>query len=118
MSSSVNKLVPMAHVADVSKSTDFYRLLGFEMVNSIPGRWAYLRSGSAEIMLARASGPIVASDQAVLFYMYSDKVSGLREELIGKGVSVSATAYPDHMPRGEIRTEDLDGYVILIGQLG
>ena len=108
----------MAHVADVSKSTEFYRLFGFEVVNSIAGRWVYLRSGMAEIMLARASGPIIASEQAVLFYMYSDDVSQLREELVGKGLSVSAITFPDHMRKGEMRVEDLDGYVVLIGQLG
>jgi hypothetical protein len=31
---------------------------------------------------------------------------------------VFAVSHPPHMPIGELRVTDLDGYVILVGQLG
>ncbi len=117
MKSPINNLVAYAHVADVSASVAFYARLGFTVTNSIPNIWAYLKSGKAELMLAKASGTVIADQQAVLFYMYTEAVSQLREELLEQDIKVSAISFPGHMPKGEIRLEDLDGYVILIGQL-
>ncbi len=67
-------------------------------------------------MLARASGTIIADQQAVLFYLYSPDLIALREHLLAAGVKVSSITYPDYMPKGEIRVQDPDGYVLLIGQ--
>jgi hypothetical protein len=111
----------MAHAQDVQRSADFYRLLGMEVRGSLHDpfgglRWADLAFGNARLMLARASGPIVAGDQAVLFYFYSQNLVGLREQLIAKSVTVSEITYPDYMPEGEMRLEDPDGYVLLVGQ--
>jgi hypothetical protein len=111
----------MAHVADVQLSIDFYKLLGLELRGSLKAsdgdlRWAHVAGGQAHLMLARASGPIVASQQAVLFYLYSPDLVALREHLIAADVTVSAITYPEYMPKGEVRLEDLDGYVLLIGQ--
>jgi hypothetical protein len=119
----VTGLIPMAHVADVRRSIDFYKLLGLELRGSLKAsdgdlRWAHVACEQAHLMLARASGPIVASQQAVLFYLYSLDLVALREHLIAAGVTVSAITYPEYMPKGEVRLEDLDGYVLLIGQAG
>ena len=91
------------------------------------------------MMLARASEPIVASQQAVLFYMYSNDVAGLRVHLLAQGIRdagrplderppiehalipagavVFEIGRPSYMPQGELRIHDPDGYVILVGQL-
>ena len=122
--SQVTGLIAMAHVADVQRSVDFYKLLGMELRGSLKAsdsnalRWAHVASEQAHLMFARASGPIVAGDQAVLFYLYSPDLIALREKLLAAGVSVSNITYPDYMPQGEIRLEDPDGYVVLIGQTG
>jgi catechol 2,3-dioxygenase-like lactoylglutathione lyase family enzyme len=113
----------MAHVADVQLSVDFYKVLGLELRGSLKAsdgdlRWAHVACEQAHLMLARASGPIVASQQAVLFYLYSPDLVALREHLIAAGVTVSAITHPEYMPKGEVRLEDLDGYVLLIGQAG
>jgi hypothetical protein len=42
----------------------------------------------------------------------------LREHLLASALPVSPITYPDYMPKGEIRLEDPDGYVLLIGQVG
>lgn len=136
----MNRLVPFAHVVDVRASLKFYGLLGFvpeSVLKDASGSefWASSRSGGAEIMLARASGVVDAAQQAVLFYMYGDDVAGLRRRLLERGVVdggryqggcvggdvrgvVFEISHPGHMPAGELRVHDPDGYVILVGQLG
>lgn len=135
----VNRLVPMVHVADPEGSIRFYELLGFRVDNRLShaGRtfWAMLQSGAAQIMLALADGPVVAEQQAILLYLYTPDVAGLRAHLLARGVAdggrfcgapgpnggrsvVFEITRPDYMPGGEIRVADPDGYVLLVGQLG
>ena len=116
-------LVPMAHVADVQRSVDFYKLLGMELRGSLKRndgslQWAHVACEGAHIMLTRADEPVVASQQAVLFYLYSPDLIGLREHLLASGVHASSISYPAYMPKGEIRVDDPDGYCLLIGQAG
>ncbi|MCE7975042.1 MAG: hypothetical protein DYG92_12090 [Leptolyngbya sp. PLA1] len=142
----VHRLVPFAHVADVEASLRFYALLGFERQSDHKGPagrtvWAHAKSGTAEIMLAQADGPIDAGAQGVLFYMYSDDVEGLRAHLLASGVAdggayhgqpgpgvaagpggvggaVFEVMRPFYMPSGQLRVHDPDGYVCLVGQVG
>jgi hypothetical protein len=113
----------MAHAADVQRAVDFYKLLGMEVRGSLRNptgelQWVHLASEQAELMFARAAEPVIASQQAVLFYLYSPDLIALREHLIACGVKVSAIKYPEYMPKGEIRVDDPDGYCLLIGQAG
>jgi hypothetical protein len=119
----VTGLIPMAFAAELQRSVDFYKLLGMEVQGSLRApsselQWVHLACHQAELMLARASDPVIASQQAVLFYLYSPDLIALREHLLASGVKVSPITYPDYMPKGEIRIEDPDGYVLLIGQTG
>ena len=136
---SVNRMVPFVHVTDVQKSLSFYSLLGFAPVNTVKDKhgnmiWVLAQSSDAEIMLAQASAPIDAEQQAVIFYMYSTDLSSLRASLIERGLRdagvycgarsptdttqmVHEIAHPNHMKNGEMRVIDPDAYVILIGQL-
>jgi catechol 2,3-dioxygenase-like lactoylglutathione lyase family enzyme len=111
----------MAFVADVARSIAFYEQLGFEVANTVDhgGRlsWAMLKSGDATIMFSIASDPVVASQQAVLFYLYTADVSATHAELRRRGVAVGEITRPFYMPKGEVRVEDPDGYVLLIGQV-
>ena len=116
-------LIPMAHALDVQRSADFYKLLGMEIRGSLRHtdgvlRWVRLACGQADLMLARASGPVDAEQQAVLFYLYATDLIGLRAHLLANSVKVSEITYPDYMPKGEIRLVDPDGYVLLVGQTG
>ena len=123
----VTGLIPMAFVADVQRSVDFYRLLGMEVRNCLKAgsgtgsgnvQWAHVACERADLMFARATEPVVPSQQAVLFYLYSPNLITLREHLRAEGVHVSSITYPDYMPKGEVRVEDPDGYTLLIGQAG
>jgi catechol 2,3-dioxygenase-like lactoylglutathione lyase family enzyme len=124
---SIRSLVPMAHVASVPASIEFYGKLGFRVLNSVPGaagepRWAYLSSGQgprpgqgpAQLMLARASGPIDADQQAVLFYAYFDDTHAARERLMAAGIEAGPIEYPFWAPRGEFRIVDPDGYTVMV----
>jgi catechol 2,3-dioxygenase-like lactoylglutathione lyase family enzyme len=117
-------LVPFAHVASVKRSIGFYEMLGLDVRHSLASGedggdpcWAFLKCGDAELMVALATAPVVPSEQAVLFYLYTDDVVVLRDKLHAEGVAVSGIAHPGHMPGGEFRVEDPDGYTLLIGQL-
>jgi hypothetical protein len=119
----VTGLVPMAHVAEVQRAVDFYKLLGMEMRGRLRDssgglQWVDLVCEGAELMLTRASEPVIAGQQAVLFYLYSPDLVALRDHLLASGVKVSAITYPEYMPKGEIRVDDPDGYCLLIGQAG
>jgi catechol 2,3-dioxygenase-like lactoylglutathione lyase family enzyme len=126
----VRGLVPMIHVADVERSVQFYRLLGFEVGNQVgpPAclQWAWLYSPKASewrqgpnLMLARSSnGAIKADEQAVLFYLYATNLVALRNHLLANGVKASEISYPEYLRAGECRIEDPDGYCLMLAQAG
>ena len=117
----IRALTPLAHVASVPASIEFYTKLGLEVGNTFTPpdasepSWAWLKSASAEaLMIAKASHPIDAGQQAVLFYLYVDDVSAKQAELAASGVRTGDIAYPFYAPRGELRVVDPDGYVLMI----
>jgi catechol 2,3-dioxygenase-like lactoylglutathione lyase family enzyme len=118
---SVHAVMPYVHVADVERSIDFYRLLGFEVVSRWPFEGhpgaAFVESGTAKMLLAPASAPIDPAVQAALLYMYVADVVALRRKLMTVGITVTDVTFPDYMPKGEIGVVDPDGYCVLIGQL-
>jgi hypothetical protein len=113
-------LVPIAHVADVASSIEFYKLLGFEVKNTVErdGRlqWAWLQNGQASFMIARSARPMNPDAQDVLFYLYVPDVVVFRDELQSRGVRVGQLNYPFYMPRGEFRVDDPDGYALFIAR--
>ena len=116
----MRSLVPMAHVRSLGDSIAFYRKLGFEVRNTfVPeGRadptWAWLESeGGAKLMLAIADEPVIAGQQAILFYLYCDSVPSTRVRLEEFGVPVGPVQYPFYAPQGEFRVHDPDGYVLM-----
>lgn len=139
--SAVYRAAPMIHVADVEDSVSFYSWLGFKPSSRFQGedgitRWADIRSHRAQLMLARASAPVDASQQAVLFYLYSLDVRALRNYLLARGVPnagsppIEGVESPPpngaavfeivprfYMPSGELRIHDPDGYCLLVGQI-
>jgi predicted enzyme related to lactoylglutathione lyase len=120
MTMKTRQLVPMAFVADVERSIEFYQHLGFEVGNTFAPEgatkpsWAWLQSGEAQLMLAVASEPVIAEQQAVLFYVYTDDVTAARASLVEAGLDPGKITTPFYAPRGEFRLVDPDGYVLMV----
>lgn len=126
--SPISGLVPMLHVADVERSAAFYRLLGFEIGNSVPREdgpkgWAWLYAPAAadwkrgpNLMVTRSDCPRDPSRDDVLFYLYAADLERLRSDLLGAGLSPGEIAYPEYLPAGEFRLQDPDGYTLMIAQ--
>ena len=119
----------MIHVADVERGAAFYRLLGFEIGNKVPRtgtpHWAWLYAPKVDnwkhgpnLMLVRSDCEINPESQSVLFYLYATNLPELRNRLIAEGVKVSEISYPEYLPNGEFRTEDPDGYCLMVAQAG
>lgn len=112
-------LTPIAAVRNVTASIAFYRTLGFEVGNTFTPdgdsepSWAWLTSGGAQLMIARAE-ELIASEHAVIFYLYCDDVAAKRAELAAAGVAVGEIAYPFYAPRGEFRVNDPDDYTLMV----
>ena len=110
----------MAHVADVRRSADFYQQIGFEVGNQLMVdnvlQWTWVRSGYAHLMLARSARAMNPDAQDVLFYLYAPDVVAYRNQLQARGITVGPLCHPDHMPQGEFRITDPDGYCLLVGQ--
>ena len=113
-------LVPMAHVADVERSIEWYTKLGFVTENRLtlegrPMQWAYVRNGGAELMLVRSARPMNPGAQDVVFYLYAQGVADYRERLISLGLKPSKLGFPPYAKHGEFRIDDPDGYCLLVG---
>jgi|ERR1044072_2721530 catechol 2,3-dioxygenase-like lactoylglutathione lyase family enzyme len=112
-------LVPMALVADVERSIEFYQHLGFEVGNTFAAQsqtkpsWAWLQSGSAQLMLSATNEPL-GDKHTVLFYVYTDDVPAARMSLVEAGLSPGEIATPFYAPRGEFELLDPDGYVVMV----
>jgi catechol 2,3-dioxygenase-like lactoylglutathione lyase family enzyme len=111
-------LVPLAHVADVKASLEFYQRLGFEVKNTFEQagqmQWAWLQNGGADLMITLSARQMNPGVQDVLFYMYAPDVARYRAELETNGVKVGPITYPFYSPKGEFRIEDPDGYSLFV----
>jgi Glyoxalase/Bleomycin resistance protein/Dioxygenase superfamily len=117
----VNGLIPFVHVEDVDRSIAFYYHLGFivESVYKYRGTpvWAALRSERAELMVSIDGDAIDPAGQGVLFYLYSNNLAALRQQLLGEGINVGEILDGTPGPREEMRLTDPDGYVLMIAQV-
>ena len=114
----VRNLIPFVNVADVARSIDFYRHLGFVVTSEFAPAdeviWAALESEHAELMLNHSHDPI---DASVLFYLYSDDLQSLRAQLIAAGVDAGEIRDGRPGPHEEMKLVDPDGYVVMVAQI-
>jgi hypothetical protein len=121
MSAKVGYSTPLLHVAELERSIRYYELLGFVTVDtdrSKPLGWARLTCEGGAVMFVRADVPVDPGVQAVLLYMYTPDLAGLREQLVANGVEASPIRYPSYVPSGEMRLTDPDGYCVLVAHWG
>ncbi len=116
----VNGLVPFVRVKDVERSVAFYHHLGFTPKSVYTYRdhlaWASLVCDGAELMFEGGSDPVAPDREAVVFYLYSDDLAALREQLLAAGLEVGGIEDGSPGPREELRLVDPDGYILMIAQ--
>ena len=117
----VSGLVPFVHVEDVDRSIAFYYNLGFTLASVYKYRgtpvWADLRSEGAELMVSTDGDSIDPAGRGVLFYLYSNDLAALREQLLANGIHVGEIEDGTPGPSQEMRLSDPDGYVLMVAQL-
>jgi predicted enzyme related to lactoylglutathione lyase len=88
MEAQTRSLVAFVHVASVDRSIKFYADLGFRVKNTVVPQgqsapvWAWLESENANLMVGLADGPVDASQQAILFYLYFANIKQTRGALV------------------------------------
>lgn len=120
MSAKAGWITPMLHVRSVRASIDFYKRVGFKLIDvegcDKPG-WARLHcdDGSA-IMLLLAEEPetIEPEKQAIMLVLYTADLPAFREHMIGSGVAMPRIEYPSWMPSGHVLFRDPDGYRVAV----
>ena len=120
----------MLSVRDLPGSIRFYRsALGFELVESLgqveKPTWAYVKKGTAELMLTEGSGPSFRGSESsppnggIFLYFYPASLAELEQlhaDLSSKSHPVSAleTTFYGHRL---FTLRDPDGYVLSFGVL-
>jgi catechol 2,3-dioxygenase-like lactoylglutathione lyase family enzyme len=122
MNIKVGYSTPLLHVAEIEKSIQFYERLGFTTVDTDhcqPLGWARLHCIGGAVMFLRAEHPLdAAAAQAVMLYMYTPDLAGLREHLLASGVKVPRIDYPGYLPSGKFNIVDPDGYHLEVAHWG
>jgi ketosteroid isomerase-like protein len=117
----VSRLVPFVHVDDVERSIAFYHHLGFTVESLYKYRerpvWAALESEGAELMVTLDGDPIDPAGQGVLFYLYSEDLAALRDQLLAHGIGAGEIEDGTPGPSQEMRVTDPDGYVLMVAQI-
>ena len=115
----VDALIPFVHVRDVERSIAFYYHLGFVVTSVYKYRgspaWAELCSEHALLMVSTGE-PIDQADQGILFYLYSNNLAALRQQLLAAGIDAGEIADGTPGPREQMRLTDPDGYVLMVAQ--
>lgn len=113
-------VVAMIFVADVQRSIEFYKSLGFGVANTYEPQgklcWAWMERGKARIMLSLSGRPANAGAQDVMFYLYVLRVAEYRDGLIAQNVKVGELQYPFYSPKGEFRIDDPDGFTLMVAE--
>src|SRR5262249_34945021 len=106
---------------DVERSIAFYYPLGFivESIYKYRGTavWAELASMGARLMVSTDGDAIDPAGQGVLFYLYSDDLAALREQLLAEGIDAGEIVDGTPGPREEMRVTDPDGSVLMVAQI-
>lgn len=123
MAFALKKLTPNIMVEDVSRTIRFYQdVLGFQLLAKVPEEgvldWAMLKRDDVELMvqsrlsLGSEIAPMLdkAISASLTFYIVTEDVKGLREQLEGK-VTIVQEMHKTFYNTNEFAIEDVNGYV-------
>jgi uncharacterized glyoxalase superfamily protein PhnB len=122
-------LIPMLNVSDIDASLEFYQgALDFEIVSDPQAveqwRWATIRSGRTELMLAQTESPPVLDQDRdphadarwpVIFYFYPDDVTELYAGLVAQAYKPTPLIDTIYGMR-EFSLRDPDGHLLSFGE--
>jgi catechol 2,3-dioxygenase-like lactoylglutathione lyase family enzyme len=111
-------LMPMVYVSDLTRSIEFYRLLGLQpSVTARSGDWAELRLGDAILALhATDRLPATGRQRVELCFASSEPLEALVERLESSGVPIERPIVDESFGQTVI-VRDPDGLLIQIGNL-
>ena len=125
----LTNLIPMLNVSNLETSLKFYNTaLQFEVVSPKEAikewRWAIIRSGDTEMMLAETGAdiglqknvdPRKITNWPTIFYFYPDDVEALYESITSKGFVLSPLEVTFYGMK-EFSLQDPDGHMLSFGQ--
>src|SRR5215475_2961901 len=107
-----NRVRPMIHVPDVRATIEWYKAVGFELVqvNEDEGEidWALLSFGSGQVMFSAGGSTSPAARREVDLYVNTNDVVGLYEQLKGR-VDVHKGIHDTFYGMREFIVRDLNG---------
>ena len=68
-------------------------------------------------MVSTDGDPIDPAGQGVLFYLYSNNLARLREQILVEGIGVGEIVDGTPGPRQEMKLTDPDGYALMVAQV-
>lgn len=112
----MTRMVPMIPVRSVATSIEFYRKLGFEVLDrNDHWGWAMLRADDCRLMLDQSINTDPAAKRLGVLYLYPEDVLAFHRGCRERGLDLPA---PEQTFYGmlELRVDDPDGNRLWIGQ--
>ena len=114
------KVVPMIHVPDVSATVDWYKDIGFTVIDTFSDdgeglSWAMLSFGSSEVMFNEGGQPSSRNRREFDLYVYSDNVDELYLRLKDR-VEVVEGVHETFYGMREFIIRDLNRFWMTFGQ--
>lgn len=112
----MNRLIPMLPVANVSLAIAFYRKLGFDVESSNDQwRWAMLVFDDCRLMVDESINDPADAPRTAVVYLYPDDILAYHRQVRRNGVDVPPLSHPFY-GMTEFRIADPDGNRLWIGQ--
>jgi uncharacterized glyoxalase superfamily protein PhnB len=114
------KVAPMIHVPDVRATVDWYRDIGFTVIDTYSDNgeglsWAMLSFGSSQVMFNEGGQPSTQHRREVDLYVYSDNVEDLYERLKDR-VEIVEGLHDTFYGMREFIIRDLNRFWMTFGQ--
>jgi catechol 2,3-dioxygenase-like lactoylglutathione lyase family enzyme len=117
--SSIHRAVPILAVKELTRSIDFYRLLGFSAQRYQDGDgYAFLTRDEFEIHLAQSDMLVEGRNpgNGIYFYLTPDTAAALQAEFRAAGAPILSPLAPREWKMNEFVLSDPDGNLLRFGE--